>query len=97
MHTKLVRFVGYVRRVNSRFACLFMVALALALMPAARAQSTTPSALISSDTSGNITFSPGFLTTELITVVTTAIAAAVGLYFAWMGTRWIYRIVKGTK
>jgi hypothetical protein len=97
MHTKIVQFVGRVGRVSSRFAYLFAFGLALALMPAVHAQSTTPSALISSDTSGNITFSPNFLTIELITVVTASIAAAAGLYFAWTGVRWIYRIVRGTK
>lgn len=91
---KLLQFRKLACRIDLRLA---LFALALLLMPSAHAQSTSPTALISTDASGNITFSPGFLAIEIIGVVVAAIAASMGLYFAWTGTRWIYRIIKGTK
>jgi hypothetical protein len=72
------------------------IALALALLallnavPAARAGYD----IVTTDGSGNVTFTPGSLVTPILTGVVAAVGSAAALIVLAVGVRWIYRMVK---
>ena len=51
-------------------------------------------AIVSTDGSGNVTFTPGSLVTPILTGVVAAVASAAALIVLAVGVRWIYRMVK---
>ncbi len=62
----------------------------LSLVPMARASYD----IVSTDGSGNVTFTPGSLVTPILTGVVAAVGSAAALIVLAVGVRWIYRMVK---
>jgi hypothetical protein len=54
-------------------------------------------AIMSSDGSGNISFTPGGLVTPIITGVVAAVTAGAALVLIGVGVRWVYRAIKMSK
>ena len=67
----------------------FVVLGLLAALPARADYS-----IVSTDGSGNVTFTPGSLVTPILTGVVAAVASAAALIVLAVGVRWIYRMVK---
>ena len=79
-----------IRKYWSRLLAFALIALGLLGALPARADY----AIVSTDGSGNVTFTPGSLVTPILTGVVAAVASAAALIVLAVGVRWIYRMVK---
>ena len=71
-----------------------VVLLATVVLPlAARADY----AIVSTDGSGNVSFTPGGMVTPIIVGVVAAICAVTALVVLWVGARWLWKCTKGAK
>lgn len=61
------------------------------------AQASAQYAIVSADSSGNITFSPSALVTPVITGVIACVISAAALVLLWIGVRWLYKVLHGSK
>jgi len=68
---------------------------AVMLLGAAQAQAQYN--IVSSDASGNISFTPSGLVQPIIVGVIACITGATSLVLIWIGVKWLYRVVKGAK
>jgi hypothetical protein len=85
-----MRSLGYALMQN-RFIALLI--LTLFTMTKAHADY----GIVSTDGSGNISFTPGVIVLVLIGVAVATVVSAAALVLVWMGVKWIYRIIKGSK
>lgn len=85
------RFTSMVRR-----AALGVVAV-LGLLVLGVQSASAQYAIVSSDASGNITFTPSGLVTPVITGVIACVTASAALVLIWIGVKWLYRVLKGAK
>lgn len=70
------------------------VAFALVTLFALTAPAWAAYDIVSTDGSGNVTFTPGSLVTPILTGVVAAVGSAAALVVLAVGVRWIYRMVK---
>ena len=54
-------------------------------------------AIVTSDSSGNITFSPSQLVTPVITGVIACVISAASLVLLWIGVKWLYKVLHGSR
>jgi hypothetical protein len=79
------------RRGWRRFCALALAVIALLqTVPSARAGYD----IVSTDGSGNVTFTPGSRVSPILTGVVAAVGSAAALIVLAVGVRWIYRMVK---
>jgi hypothetical protein len=83
--------LGVARHGWLRFGALALAVIALLqTVPSARAGYD----IVSTDGSGNVTFTPGSLVSPILTGVVAAVGSAAALIVLAVGVRWIYRMVK---
>lgn len=78
-----------------RKAALAVAVVGLTVLGAAHASAQY--SIVSSDGSGNVSFTPSALVVPVITGVIACVAASAALVLIWIGVKWLYRVLKGAK